>query len=69
MITRSQTGSLKPKLYHTVPLLPQEPATYKQAATSPQWVQAMTEEINALHANHTWDLVPSHSSQNLVGCK
>ncbi|KAI5349065.1 hypothetical protein L3X38_001952 [Prunus dulcis] len=29
----------------------------------------MTEEINALFKNHTWYLVLSSPSQNLVGCK
>lgn len=29
----------------------------------------MSDEIIALICNGTWDLVPSHSSQNIVGCK
>ncbi|CAL2245697.1 unnamed protein product [Prunus armeniaca] len=29
----------------------------------------MTEEIKALHQTNTWTLVPSHPSQNIIGCK
>ncbi|KAK0597790.1 hypothetical protein LWI29_028612 [Acer saccharum] len=29
----------------------------------------MSEEFDALIRNDTWDLVPSHPSQNTVGCK
>ncbi|KAI5352184.1 hypothetical protein L3X38_005075 [Prunus dulcis] len=39
------------------------------ATKHPEWRDAMTEEINALLKNHTWFLVPSSPSQNLVGCK
>ena len=35
----------------------QEPATYEQATKDPGWVQAMREEIEALIANNTWELV------------
>ena len=38
-----------------------EPTTYKEAANSPHWVQAMQTEIEALQANNTWcevDLPP-----------
>ena len=31
-----------------------EPSTYKEAALSPHWVQAMQAEIDALQTNHTW---------------
>ena len=33
------------------------------------WKQAMQEEIQALHDNGTWTLVPYHSSMNLVGSR
>ena len=29
----------------------------------------MSEEFDALIRNGTWELTPSHPSQNLVGCK
>ncbi|CAL1369235.1 unnamed protein product [Linum trigynum] len=34
------------------------PTRYSQAKGHLEWDNAMTEEINALHANHTWDMVP-----------
>lgn len=70
MITRAQIGSLKPKVFfssrHPIPACflvdlanqPQESQTYKHALTDPKWQQAMQAEINALHSNNTWTLVP-----------
>jgi hypothetical protein len=40
---------------------PDEPATIQEALASPAaecWQQAMTEELQLLHANKTWELVP-----------
>ncbi|XP_075086252.1 uncharacterized protein LOC142168967 [Nicotiana tabacum] len=34
-----------------------EPCSYEEAALNPAWQAAMTQEFEALHANHTWDLV------------
>ena len=34
-----------------------EPHTYREAHTDPLWQQAMNEELDALHKNHTWDMV------------
>ncbi|VVA37253.1 PREDICTED: Retrovirus-related Pol poly from transposon, partial [Prunus dulcis] len=39
------------------------------ASQSPEWQSAMREEIEALHAQGTWDLVPLPAHKNLVGCK
>jgi len=81
ILTRSQTGTLKPKhfpgfkLFHTIkyPIsalltfaLPQEPSTYKQAASHPEWTQAMLLEYNALVSNQTWTLCPRPSHRNVV---
>jgi hypothetical protein len=68
IVTRSQTGHLKPKEYpgfklfqsikhplcvlHTVHL-PSEPTTFKQAATNLAWINAMNLECQALISNHT----------------
>ncbi|KAF5472656.1 hypothetical protein F2P56_009355 [Juglans regia] len=81
MITRAQTGSLKPKVFfssrHPIPACfladlenqPKEPRTYKHALTDPKWQQAMQDEIHALHSNNTWTLVPRTPDMNLVSSK
>jgi hypothetical protein len=81
IITTSQTGNLKPtefpgfKLFHTIkyPLLalqvatlPQEPSTYKQASSKPEWIEAMCHEYKALISNQTWTLCPRPSHHNVV---
>jgi hypothetical protein len=81
MVTRTQTGSLKPKAFpdfklfysskhplralHSV-VLPPEPTCYSQAITSTEWRQAMGHEFDALLANKTWTLVPRPSNQNII---
>lgn len=74
VVTRSKNNIRKPiqKLnlaaqLSTNPNL--EPSTVTQAIQDPKWRQAMSEEFDALVWNGTWDLVPSHPSQNVVGCK
>ncbi|XP_074342061.1 uncharacterized protein LOC141679463 [Apium graveolens] len=32
--------------------------SYKEAANNPVWIAAMQKELEALHTNNTWDLVP-----------
>ncbi|XP_021807084.1 uncharacterized protein LOC110750984 [Prunus avium] len=46
-----------------------EPSSFKAASTVFEWQSAMQEEIEALHAQGTWDLVPLPPAKNLVGCK
>ncbi|KAI5336561.1 hypothetical protein L3X38_015829 [Prunus dulcis] len=79
--TRLQDGIQKPKLhtddivkYHIPRALltvadHTEPTCFSEATKHLEWRDAMTEKINALLRNHTWSLVPSSPSQNLIGCK
>lgn len=65
MITRSKTGSLKPRVLvtHT------EPRTVKQALSSPDWLAAMKDEYDALMRNNTWSLVELPLHRKAIGCK
>ncbi|KAL2470616.1 putative mitochondrial protein [Abeliophyllum distichum] len=74
MQTRGKNNIVKPKRLFTAVTrhpLPNsvKPTCASQALKLPAWRQVMSEEINALLRNHTWSLAPSHSSQNIVGCK
>lgn len=49
-----------------------EPVTYREAVTSKEsarWAIAMSEEVESLHKNHTWELVKPPKGQKIVGCK
>jgi len=46
-----------------------EPTTVDQALKVPQWYAAMKEEIDALHENQTWTLVPRTTKMNVVGSR
>ena len=46
-----------------------EPHTYREANTNPLWQQAMTNELNALHKTHTWDMTTLPYGKFAVGCK
>ncbi|GKV43628.1 hypothetical protein SLEP1_g50892 [Rubroshorea leprosula] len=73
MVTRSQNNIFKPKtLFHATksPLsLLVEPTCVTQALKDPNWRQAMSEEFSALVRQGMWELVPSHPSQHVLGCK
>jgi transposase InsO family protein len=73
MVTRSMTGTSRPKPFHDHHLyystlhplkafhataLPPEPTTYTQASKIPEWKNAMNLEYNALMSNGTWTLCP-----------
>nr|XP_016499719.1 PREDICTED: uncharacterized protein LOC107818252 [Nicotiana tabacum] len=45
------------------------PSSYREATLNPTWQAAMTQEFDALHANHTWDLVPLLAGKQAIGCK
>ncbi|VVA40029.1 PREDICTED: Retrovirus-related Pol poly from transposon, partial [Prunus dulcis] len=78
MQTRSKAGIVQSKqfedyqcYYTTLPVIHDvtEPATYKVASQSVNWIQAMKDEIEALHAQGTWELVPKPVHKNIVGCR
>lgn len=46
-----------------------EPKTYKTALKYSNWHEAMQEEIDALHSNNTWTLVPRPLDANVIGSK
>lgn len=49
-----------------------EPKSYKEAINSSKftnWINAMNEEMNSLHVNQTWTLVPKPVDCSLVDCK
>ena len=76
MITRSKAGiyKTKPTAYvatkHPLPVdIDYVPSTYLQASKHAHWRAAMQDEYNALISTGTWSIVPSHPSQNVVGCK
>jgi hypothetical protein len=81
MVTRSQTGSLKPKpfpdfqLFYTSKHPPialhtslslVEPTCYTKAATDSCWRSAMALEFDALMANGTWTLCPRPLHNNVI---
>ncbi|XP_068331494.1 uncharacterized protein [Pyrus communis] len=46
-----------------------EPTTYAEAILDPNWQQAMHTELDALHHNQTWDLVPLPTGPKHIGSK
>jgi hypothetical protein len=43
--------------------------TFSDADRYEAWHCAMCDEIQALHSNNTWSLVPFHHSMNVIGCQ
>uniref|UniRef100_A0A2N9IF64 Integrase catalytic domain-containing protein n=1 Tax=Fagus sylvatica TaxID=28930 RepID=A0A2N9IF64_FAGSY len=48
---------------------PIEPQFYHEAVKSPHWVDAMSKELEALEANHTWVLTSLPPGKQPIGCK
>lgn len=46
-----------------------EPNSFKEACSHPEWQQAMSEELQALEKNDTWDSVDLPMGKSLLGYK
>lgn len=72
MVTRPRIWSLKPRhilnLSVTTEVSP-IPRSIAQALCDPNWKIAMDFEMAALNSNHTWNLVASPRTANIVGCR
>ena len=44
-----------------------EPHIYREAHIDPFWQQIINEELDALHKNHTWDMIDLPLGQSVVG--
>ncbi|KAK1601065.1 hypothetical protein QYE76_016639 [Lolium multiflorum] len=75
-VTRSRNAISKPlqRTDGTVPYDPRrraflaEPSSYRTALADPNW-RSMDAEVQALHDNATWILVPRPPGQNIISCK
>lgn len=78
MQTRSKSGITKPRIFTTnhpfptalacIPTIP-TPTTFAQASKNSKLLQAMQEEVSALHTTNIWTLVPPSPTHNAIGCK
>lgn len=65
-------GILTNESYDVLLLESDEPATYKQAMTSPsskQWQEAMQSELDSMSENQVWDLVDLPDGYQAIGSK
>ncbi|KAE9588657.1 putative RNA-directed DNA polymerase [Lupinus albus] len=74
MVTRSQHGIIKPNPKYaliTMPCadIPRNPHNIRSALSHLGWKAAMGEEIEALHKNQTWELVPRIPNMHVIGSK
>lgn len=80
MVTRAKAGIFKHRhhadlsqvvhhVLHNALFATTDPKSYKTAKKNPIWMAAKQCEIDALHKNNTWSLVPRPINRNSVGSK
>jgi len=74
MSTRSQHGIVKPNPKYALIIIPSadipcNPHNIRSALAHPGWKAAMGEELEALHKNQTWKLVPCTPNLHVIGSK
>lgn len=73
MVTHSQLGIHKPNPKYALTIvrqdIPRVPHSVKSALSHTGWRAAMQEEMDALHHNNTWQLVPRDRTMHVIGFK
>ena len=73
MVTRAKHGIYKPNPRYALILecgdIPSELRFVKTTLQHDGWRNSMLDELDALHQNQTWRLVPRESHMNIVGSK
>jgi hypothetical protein len=46
-----------------------EPKPVKEFVKSKDWIKSMTEELDQIEKNRTWELVPTPNDKNVIGTK
>ncbi|XP_059067905.1 uncharacterized mitochondrial protein AtMg00820-like [Cryptomeria japonica] len=46
-----------------------EPSVYEEEVKELVWVNAMNAEMNSIHKNNTWELVPLPKGKQVIGVK
>ena len=46
-----------------------EPKYFTEANKSNEWVKSMSEELDQIEKNETWELVPRAKDKNVIGTK
>lgn len=62
-------SSLTSHALHAVLISTTPPRGFKSSMKHLHWLTVMHDEIEALHQNHTWKLVPKPHDSNVVGSK
>ena len=45
------------------------PKNFEEASQEDNWIRAMTEELDQIEKNNTWELVPRPDDKNVIGSK
>nr|GEX36814.1 putative ribonuclease H-like domain-containing protein [Tanacetum cinerariifolium] len=80
MIPHAKAGIFKPRHLtdlsqlnhlplHSALYATTDPTSFKTAERDPKWVKEMKQELDALHKNNTWSLVPRPTNRKIMGSK
>lgn len=71
MVIRVRNGICRPNLKYLMQISvpPLVPTMIVSALSDPLWKKAMTDEMDTLHQNSTWTIVPREASMNILSCK